>query len=525
MFSSQSKNHEYGEHPAFFKSQALATLLLLFITSGTIAQDRNIADLLSTPRDDALANRSSFFDLTYTDIGRQTRDFESELQSPIDTSPYSLVTQTTPLTQSQADQVPNPPGTATSPSPLRPVPPAPTYDQNPAANSAATPATPTDTPPSRSQSALNSRRPVRLARAPNMFGDFFGGGPSLGFVQFIPEISEGQSESTVEGSIQSPLAFGGRRLKVSENYGLVPQHRIYFNYNHFKNASDSFIGEPGSFGYDRNRSSMEIWTLGVEKPFGPGSDWSFEFRLPLYGQSNSSVSGSTSGAPDAQAVSSQVGNLSLVLKHVFFRNETTVLSGGLGLSVPTGDDVSIRTFHVTTELKNQSVDVTPWLGISVSPSDRWFHQFYTQVNAPLNGNEVNYSVGDDPYDYHSSPYETGTLGKYNLQSLFSVDLSSGYWLYRRPGGRGITGLAAVAELHYTTSVNDSDTIEAAAGSSDIDLRLMSLGNRQDILNMTLGLIANVNDRVTVRFGHVVPLRNGFDQPFTGETQLQVNVAF
>ena len=52
----------------------------------------------------------------------------------------------------------------------------------------------------------------------------------------------------------------------------------------------------------------------------------------------------------------------------------------------------------------------------------------------------------------------GTLGKLTDQNLGFFDLGAGYWLYRDPDAPRLTGIAAITELHYTTSLQDADRI-------------------------------------------------------------------
>lgn len=499
------------------------------------AQESLIEALFQTESGKNSPAPTCFFDVTYQDIEAEFEEFESSLRATNRRNPLLAVTQTRPVPAGQSDTTPPVPNL--SPQIQSPnsrqrngqnkdgpvIPPA-----TPSRNSTLRPAAPPRVNPRtntsrRSPIARKTRRPIRLARAPNMFGDFFSGGPSIGFLAGFSSSPSPQSGSLVEGSIQLPTAFGGRRLKISENYGLVPQHRVYFNYNHFEQTSKSFIDDGSSF--SPRISSLDIWTVGLEKPFGEFQDWSYELRLPIYGNANSVLAANAGSTPEAATSAGSVGNLSLVLKHVFQRTESLVCSGGLGISLPTGKDVTARVLHVTTTLENETVDVTPWFGISYSPNDRWFHQFFTQVNVPLNGNPISYAVGSDPNNFFSTVSEHGTLGDYNLQSLFSVDLSSGYWLYRNPGSRGLTGLAAVLELHYTSTLQDSDFTSGYTDDSSVELFLNREANQQDILNLTLGMHTTINDRISLRLGHVIPLRNAFDRPFSSETQVQLNVAY
>ena len=115
------------------------------------------------------------------------------------------------------------------------------------------------------------------------------------------------------------------------------------------------------------------------------------------------------------------------------------------------------------------------------------------------------------------------------QNLLHLDLGGGYWLRRNPGGGGLTGLAAILELHYVSSLQDADQVELmAVGPGGVAAcNLFSLANRFDQLNLTVGLHGELWDRTTCRVGGVFPLKtrrspleNG-DRNFDAEVMVQV----
>ena len=113
------------------------------------------------------------------------------------------------------------------------------------------------------------------------------------------------------------------------------------------------------------------------------------------------------------------------------------------------------------------------------------------------------------------------------------DVSGGYWLYQNPGGRWLTGLAGILELHYSTTIQDTDTIAGPAGNSF--LFFSNTFNRVDVLNLTAGLHIQLTECTTVRLAGVAPLRStpadffggvrASNKFFDSEIQVQINRRF
>jgi hypothetical protein len=85
-------------------------------------------------------------------------------------------------------------------------------------------------------------------------------------------------------------------------------------------------------------------------------------------------------------------------------------------------------------------------------------------------NEVDFEYMED---FGTGPQTySGLYGQVERTSLH-VDVGAGYWLIRRPEARFFTGLAFVAEPHYT------DAMQPAPSDGD--------RSRSDLLDLTLGL--------------------------------------
>src|SRR5688572_14345605 len=88
---------------------------------------------------------------------------------------------------------------------------------------------PAEAPPPRRPSRRSARAEyVRLARAPNMFGE------SLGFGGQLITVGETQRPAIVD----LPLGTG-RMFRIAENNSPIPTDRFYFDYRSFQNALSS----------------------------------------------------------------------------------------------------------------------------------------------------------------------------------------------------------------------------------------------------------------------------------------------
>jgi hypothetical protein len=137
-----------------------------------------------------------------------------------------------------------------------------------------------------------------------------------------------------------------------------------------------------------------------------------------------------------------------------------------------------------------------------------------QLDIPLN-----------PHDYH---FETATpptvvTGTWQDQTLLHIDVGGGYWLYRDCCccSRAITGVAAIAELHYTTALDNTDVETGGvvgAGTQTFDLR--NTANRIDVINVTAGMHFELAHCSTLRVATALPLRTGDNRWFDAEVLVQ-----
>ncbi len=347
-----------------------------------------------------------------------------------------------------------------------------------------------------------TRRPqFRLASVPNMFGDTF---PSSGRV-FASDLLI----APATGTACLPLAGGARRNKIAENNKALPMDRVYFMYNHYHNAllvdTTNFLVAP-----TRRDYSVDKFTAGLERTFFDGL-CSLDVRMPF-----TTEFGFSSPFFDIQG--GNIGNLAVALKRSLYQTENTSVVAGLGLDLPTGSDVDGQVNDPTYTVHNDAVMIQPFIGLLAENNDIYFLHGFIQFDIPTHGNEITFQ--------NTALGTAGSLGRYSDQTLLSVDVGAGCWLLRNPHARGITGLASIVELHYTTTLQDADSVSAnvdpfALGGLDTTLTFSRATNRSDILNLTFGLDAEVG-LTNFRVGAAFPLTDGSDRMFDTEIQAQIN---
>lgn len=331
---------------------------------------------------------------------------------------------------------------------------------------------------------------LRLASVPNMLGDFFSQGGQV----------------TVAGNSNAfsslPLAGGGRRLKIAENNKALPMNRCYFMYHHFHNAFDSDANTlaPGA----EQSDSVDRFTIGLERTFLDDL-WSVDVRMPF-------VDAYQFNSAGLSAEGGSIGDLSISLKRLLAGGPNGSLAAGLGIVMPTGSDVTGQVLTTSYTVHNQAVHLAPYVGLLRVPNDRFFWQGFLQLDIPTGGNRVDYVDTVLP--------ASGSFGTVTDQTLLHADLSAGYWLYRNSDACVVTGLASLAELHYTTTLSDADVVTGVLGPNTYQF-----GNtfgRVDVMNATVGLHAELISNTTFRVSGAFPMQNNLEKPFDAEVNVSVN---
>jgi hypothetical protein len=282
-----------------------------------------------------------------------------------------------------------------------------------------------------------------------------------------------------------------RRIKIAENESPQPRDRVFLNYNFFNDVI-------GGFG-DVNR-----YTVGVEKTFFCGCS-SLEFRAPF-----ASTLASDQFANGTQLKDTEFGNAAVIYKHVLYQTDCSLIAGGAGVTLPLSDPT--RVFGAgggqILEWESEAVHVLPYVAFLSTPNESWFWQAFWQFDIDANGN----SVAGDINGVNLQP-----LGVIQDATLMFVDIGAGRRLYDNPCANCIQSVSAVAELHYSTTVQDADFINRNG------LNIGTFTNRFDVLNLTLGVTLLSRSDISIRPAMVIPLRNDDDEQFDYEGVVQVNV--
>ena len=285
-----------------------------------------------------------------------------------------------------------------------------------------------------------------------------------------------------------PIAGGDGGFKISDNDNPIPTSRLFFEYNHATNALQDTTPD-GKLNFDR-------YTLGIEQVLcWEGA--SVELRLPI-------AQGLISDLGPAEASGTAFGNIPLVFKQVLWSGDDAFLSGGVAVVTPTAPEAVIHTPSLLTYVvRNESVHLDPFVGVLFKPDPRVFIEGFLQVDMIANGDAVFQNVAGT----------LNKLGVYQAQTLMSVDLKAGYWLYRGPEANILTGVAPSVELHYTTTLQNADTAGPVTNPF----------NHADVLDLTAGLHVELDRGTDLSVGVSVPLKTtAGDRPNDSELIVQLN---
>ena len=216
--------------------------------------------------------------------------------------------------------------------------------------------------------------------------------------------------------------------------------------------------------------------------------------------------------PAFSVAGGEIGDLAVLWKRVLYQRECVAASAGLALTIPTGSDVrgSFPLLGTTFEVANHAVHLAPFLAYSRT-ADRAFLHAFAQLDVAANGNRI--MVNDTMLGLVA-------LGRLNEQSLLYLELSAGYWLYQNLCARGITGVAGMVELHYTTALQDADVVAFPALTPGPSFG--GVDNRFDVPNLTVGLHIEMEAGTAIRLAGVFPLASAADDRFfSSEVQVAI----
>jgi hypothetical protein len=307
----------------------------------------------------------------------------------------------------------------------------------------------------------------------------------------------------------------------------------------------------GFFDIDHDYN-LDRFTFGGEKTFF-ASRMSVEVRIPFARQIASDLdvvnTGTDFGLPLFD-YATQFGNLGVIPKFLILQTPALAVSTGLGINLPTAPDARVRVLldndnfpiagggvrdvlaHFQGTVRNETVNLSPFIATLYTPGPRFFMQSFVQLDVPVNRSEVRVDSAISPsgslLDFRDLPRFAGEIEQ---QALLRADLGIGYWIYRANPTKRITGIAPTVEVHYLTALEDATTFDALilgglTPAEQIRLTAGNLSNHFDIVNLTVGSTVEFWNRSTLAAGFYIPLRQDVsERPFDFGFTLQLNYRF
>jgi hypothetical protein len=260
----------------------------------------------------------------------------------------------------------------------------------------------------------------------------------------------------------------------------------------------------------------------------------------------------------------ELGNMTFIFKALAYECRNYAVSGGLGVTIPTGQDVDVRVndflgpigfnfltvqrirdFHVT----NETWGLSPFLAALVAPTDRLFAQGFVQVDIPVNSSRasvseflpINQEAQVPNGNFLTPQFAFQKLPPFyasvpiNDQTLLQMDFGIGYWVLRDPKACWLTGIIPTAEVHYTNTLDNANIVVLPTdpsrfrSSGGFDFipppRVGNLRNRMDILDVTLGTTFQFGQKSSLATAVAFPLKGTDNRTFDWEFTLQFNYYF
>ncbi len=363
---------------------------------------------------------------------------------------------------------------------------------------------------------------IGLASVPNMFGDFLAPSGHLVFGDPRTGLNEGFFATDIPSGAL-------RRAKIGDNNKALPMDRVYFTYNHFHNAIDTlsmppefpdeepelepvlFPGPPGSV---LRRRSLDRYVVGAEKTFLDGH-MSVELRVPFLSPVDLNFD------PLARIPGQDFGNINVAIKALLHRSDNFAVAAGVGIDLPTGDDINAMIAPpffppFGFRIKNETVFFQPFLAMLATPGENSFVHGFLAMDV---------AGGSDPVQIAPIPGPPMQVGELTSPTLLHLDVAYGHWLYRGDGLGPITGIAGVAEFHYTTMLSDPDMLFVVPPGAFSPITLGSVHGRQDFIDITGGLHMEIGENTTLRIGGVAPGHQRPDRTFDAEFFVHLNHYF
>ncbi len=294
------------------------------------------------------------------------------------------------------------------------------------------------------------------------------------------------------------------RQKLTENTSPIPQDRVFVNYSHF-------AGTPlAAGGVDVNRV-----TPGFEKTFFDGL-MSIEVRAPFASTLGSDYTADSIGNTNE----TEFGNMAVWWKTLLWEDPTKSIAAGLGVSIPTADDVQIQDANGTNLLAvdNESAHFLPYIGGVWIPEPRMFISGICQFDIDTSGNSARLSS----FVLGQPTGQLQDVGRPDDADFVFVDLQFGYWMYQNNCGNGfLKGFAPLVELHYNHALDDADDVIGNVTGANI---VANSTQETDLFNGLVGATALLSHNASLTLAYSTPIGNN-DAQFDGEFRVSFNWFF
>lgn len=288
---------------------------------------------------------------------------------------------------------------------------------------------------------------------------------------------------------------GVGRTKIADGGTILPQNRYFFRYSNIQNVA-----------FTNGGTTLNRFTPGFERSLMDGLA-SFELRAPF------ATDAVTTYSIDSGSISNgehtRFGNLTLYAKGLLHQSERLALSGGLGIALPTANDIQVNFANGTNllQVQNQAVHLQPFLGGLFTPTNRLFAQGFVQYDATASGNNV---------AINSTGTGLQTAGKLTDANNLFLDAAIGYWLYQDHASQGLTGVIPTLEVHQTNSVQHGDVVSAGP------FQVGNFSGSTNITSVVAGSTFEFGTRTQLTAGYATPIGGGADRQYDGAFQFNFN---
>ena len=282
-------------------------------------------------------------------------------------------------------------------------------------------------------------------------------------------------------------SFQQHTTKICENNSVIPRDRIGFHFDTLQGTQvGSEIGPPRT---NRTRNLQEYRFWGEKTFFN--ENISLDLIVPLYYSTDPNLD-TQAKVENATPMAGQFGDLAFGLKALVWEDADQAYSAGVRVEAPTGPDFIISQSQIfgAPAFFMDAWYFTPWIGGQWTPGTNWFASGF-----------ASYRLNSGPI---GSRLNTAPTSNVRQPTYLFLDLAIGRWIVQREGQGGLTSLAPVVELHYTTTPTSGTTTTSEQFSYWSGSQL----GKTDYLNITGGFNGTINDDWQFGIGAALPLRTG-----------------